>query len=272
MEKYARQRSSPANHAFVVPAYGLSPYLEQCLESLRLQTMPSSILITTSTPSPGLLQIAQRYDIEVRVNLAQGHGIGTDWNFALANAGAPWVTLAHQDDVYDQDYSSEVMAAIERHPDAVLVSTGYRELLGSAIRPRSLLLGIKRGLMELGFAGTERASSRWRKLNTLRFGCAIPCPSVAFNIERTGLRFSTALCNNLDWAAWIALAQRDGAFVYLRRALMSHRVHADSETSAGLMTGQRVAEDCLVLRGLWPEFIARLIARTYGIAYRSNRE
>ena len=39
-------------HTFVVCAYGESPYLEKCIDSLEKQTVKSRILIATSTPNP----------------------------------------------------------------------------------------------------------------------------------------------------------------------------------------------------------------------------
>ena len=38
-------------HVFAVCAYKDSPYLEQCIRSLKAQTVPSHIIICTSTPS-----------------------------------------------------------------------------------------------------------------------------------------------------------------------------------------------------------------------------
>ncbi len=84
---------------FVVPVYGKPVWLDRCLESLRTQTTPSPILITTSTPSAYLDEVARRGRVAIEVNPVCG-GIGADWNFALSRAATPWVTLAHQDDWY----------------------------------------------------------------------------------------------------------------------------------------------------------------------------
>ena len=39
------------NHTFAVCAYGESPYLTECLDSLLAQTVKSRILIATATPN-----------------------------------------------------------------------------------------------------------------------------------------------------------------------------------------------------------------------------
>ena len=70
-------------HAFVVPAYGQSPYLRDCLASLRAQTRPSPIVISTSTPSRWLADQAAEFGATL-VEHGPNRGIGHDWNQAIA--------------------------------------------------------------------------------------------------------------------------------------------------------------------------------------------
>lgn len=257
------------DHCFVVPAHGESPHLEECLRSLAAQTVPSRIIVTTSTPNPLISGLATRYAAALHVNDRQ-EGIGADWNFALGAADATWVTLAHQDDVYLPDFLAQCQHGIGHHPDALLALTDYAEIIEGRTRSRSTLLRIKRVLLELGFLGRSRTASRFLKTNTLRFGCAISCPTVTLNLGKANLRFRTDLKVDLDWAAWLELARQPGAFVYIRQPLMLHRVHPASETSGAIADGHRAREDADILRQLWPRFIADAIAATYRIAYRSN--
>lgn len=260
---------TPAEHCFVIPAYGESIHLEACLQSLDTQTIRTRTLIATSTPNRHIDSLAQRYNVPVRVNPSQG-GIGSDWNFALAAAEARWVTLAHQDDIYLPNFARHTLAGLSRHADAVLAFSGYGEIEGARERPTSTLVRIKQLLLELGFLGTSRASTRFFKTNSLRFGCAIACPAVTIDTT-TRLRFRTDLEVDLDWAAWLDLARNPGVFVYIREQLMLHRVHPDSETSNAISSGKRTAEDTAILRSLWPGFIADAIIASYKIAYRSNK-
>lgn len=257
-----------SDHCFVVPAYGQSPHLSACLQSLTSQSVKARILITTSTPNAHISGLARAFDIPLRVNSQGGGGIGADWNFALSQAPSAWLTLAHQDDVYFPQFSSRMREVIYRNPDAILAFSDYKEVEGEAPRKASRLLLIKKVLLELGFLGRSRVSSRFSKINTLRFGCAIPCPAVT--MRRDALLFDTSLKVDLDWAAWLALARDPGAFVYVRQSLMQHRVHPESETSDAISTGIRLAEDRAILESLWPTFIARAILASYRIAYQSN--
>ena len=64
-------------HSFAVCAYGDSPYLERCLRSLKAQTAPSELLICTSTPSPFISGLAEKYGIPLVVRDGTS-GIGAE--------------------------------------------------------------------------------------------------------------------------------------------------------------------------------------------------
>ena len=49
------------DHTWALCAYGESPYLEECIRSLERQTVRSRILISTSTPSPWLRDMAEKH-------------------------------------------------------------------------------------------------------------------------------------------------------------------------------------------------------------------
>ena len=110
-------------HAFVICAYGDSPYLESCVRSLLGQTMESDILCATSTPSAYIDGIMGKYGIPVAVRDGKSD-IQDDWNFALSQADAAFVTIAHQDDMYTRHYVEELWNAYEKWPDMTLFMTG----------------------------------------------------------------------------------------------------------------------------------------------------
>lgn len=257
-------------HSFVVPAYGLSPYLADCLASLKAQTLATSeIVVSTCTPSPELEALADSYGVRLAVHRGPG-GIANDWNAALGQATGDWVTIAHQDDLYHPSFCERTLEALERTPGALMAFTDYEELAEDGPRPRSLLLKIKRVLLEIGFLGRSVASSRLARTNALRFGCAIPCPSVTLR-GAAQIRFDPDFGVNLDWAAWLDLCGRKGSFVWVREVLMAHRIHEASETTQAIAAGRRAQEDERLLRRLWPAWIARMIVRSYNLAYASNK-
>ena len=52
-------------HTFVICAYQESEYLEECIRSLKNQTVRSKILLATSTPNPMIEGLAEKYHIPV---------------------------------------------------------------------------------------------------------------------------------------------------------------------------------------------------------------
>lgn len=257
-------------HTFVVPAFGFTGHLAQCLASLQAQSVGGSeILVVTSTPSAELSALVQAKGVPLVVHEGN-RGIAHDWNAAFERAGGDWVTLAHQDDIYHPRFCELTLRAIAGGQDALIAFTDYEELGPAGPRQRSTLLKIKRGLLELGFLGGNVARSRFAKTNALRFGCAIPCPAVTMRREAR-VRFDPSFGVNLDWAAWLDLCERPGSFVWVREVLMAHRIHEESETTQAIAAGRRAREDEQLLRRLWPAWIARMIVRSYGLAYASNK-
>ena len=109
------------DHNWMVCAYGESEYLEECLGSLLGQRVKSRVRICTSTPNEHILGIAEKYGIEVLVNRGEG-GISGDWNFALESGESELVTLAHQDDLYEESYVEEMLARMNRAKEPILTS------------------------------------------------------------------------------------------------------------------------------------------------------
>jgi len=198
-------------------------------------------------------------------------GIGADWNAALAQCYTPWCTLAHQDDTYDRRFASRMMEVGARYADTLIVFSDYAEVGPEGTPAQTSLPGVKRKLLWLGFLGREAIRSAAAKRRALRFGNAIACPTVMFHRRAlAGFAFREDLRVNLDWAAWLMLADRGGAFVRVREPLMRHRIHLASETTATFEDGTRPREDLLLLQSMWPDWIARAILLVYRSAYAAT--
>ncbi|HVE48999.1 MAG TPA: glycosyltransferase [Casimicrobiaceae bacterium] len=266
------EQFSALDHAFVVPAYGVSPYLSRCLESIAAQTYSgSAVLITTSTPSDGLDAIAASHGLTVRVNGHRG-GIGSDWNCALTATDARYVTLAHQDDAYRPQYLERVLAAITPVPDALIGFCDFDEVTDAGPRPLHVNLRLKRLLCERAFRGRHSIRDARDKRRLLAWGNPIGCPGVVFDRRNVpDFRFVEDMASNLDWEAWLRLAECSGAFVRVAEPLVTRRIHEESETSALIADRRRIVEDRAMFARMWPRPIAELIAAVYRSSYRANR-
>ncbi|MDD3796425.1 MAG: glycosyltransferase family A protein, partial [Lachnospiraceae bacterium] len=59
-------------HTFVICAYKKSPYLEACIQSLKKQTVPSDIIMVTSTPNEHISEMSVKYGIPLYISEGGG--------------------------------------------------------------------------------------------------------------------------------------------------------------------------------------------------------
>ena len=259
-----------ALHTFVICAYGESPYLGECADSLLAQTARSRILITTSTDNDHIRRVAAERGIEVRVS-GRKPDIAGDWNYALSQAQTPYVTIAHQDDLYEPAYAQTAVAMMEKRKKPLLFFSDYYELREEGITDKNLNLRIKK-LLLLPVAAPFLSGRRAFKRIILSIGNPICCPSVTYARENLPYAmFRTGMKSNIDWQAWAAAADMQGDFVYARTPLMQHRIHRESTTTELIESAGRTQEDLDMLKRFWPEPMARQINRLYRLAERSNR-
>lgn len=260
------------DHTFVIAAYEESPYLEDCILSLKAQTAQSHIVISTATPNSFIEQLATKHGIELRVNNAGVQGIAHDWNFALSQANTPLVTIAHQDDIYEPAYTENIISQMAKHaPDKVLIAfTDYTDLVNNQTRKLGLNALVKH-IMLMPFLFNLSISNQFLKKLILCFGDPICCPSVTFNkVALCNFLFSEDYQCVLDWFAWHQLAQREGAFLYISKKLIKHRIHALNATANQIKSGIRQQEERRIFELIWGKRIAGLLSRIYKLGHKDN--
>lgn len=260
-------------HSFVILGYKESPYLERCIVSLKAQRVPSDIILTTSTPNDHLFSLSEKYNIPYFVNKTPAARIGNDWNFALSKANTPLVTLAHQDDIYQDAFSQQVIYAYDRFKTKglQLVFTGYADLVGEEIKGFSWNALVKKILL-LPFRIKGALRNRFFKMSALALGDAICCPAVTLNMTYLmNFKFNEHYTCVLDWEAWYRLAQEEGYFIYLPEKLLLHRIHSGSETTVQIENGQRSKEEAAVLKKLWGNTFGAMLSWIYKLGHGGNR-
>ena len=131
------------NHTFVICAYKESKYLEECIKSVLNQKIKSNIILTTSTPNNYIDNLAKKYEIPVFINKGKS-GIGQDWNFGVSMAKTDYVTIAHQDDIYKENYLEEIIKKLEKEKDFIIAFTDYREIKNGKEIPLTTNLKLKK--------------------------------------------------------------------------------------------------------------------------------
>lgn len=256
---------------FAVLAYKDSPYLSECLESLKNQTIESNIHISTSTPSPYISDIAKKYGVELFVNEVRQGG-AADCNFSLRHVKTKYVTLTHQDDIYLPEYAEACLAAAEKFKNTLICFTNYSEIVDGKERPVNLSLRIKRFMLWVFMPFKNNIRSKFWKTKLLSMGNPISAPTVMFNLEKLpGFQYPLEFNNipqSLDWLTWHNMAKMEGRFVYVKKILLKRRLHPDTLTKRGLENNSRQIEDLEMFKKFWPGFIAKIIAKLYSKAYK----
>lgn len=257
------------SHVFVVCAYKSSPYLEECIQSLMKQSVPVKVILATSTPNEHIRRLCEKYQISYHVNEGKS-GLASDWNFAYKLAKADYVTLAHQDDLYEPDYAKTVISVMKKTKHPLIAFTDYYEYRGCQKVHDNRNLKIKR-LMLWPLNWPALQQSRFVRRRILSLGNPICCPSVTYarkNLPTT--LFQNDFASNTDWQTWEQLSKKSGSFIYIDEPLMSHRIHRESTTTEIIGDKRRQKEDIEILKKFWPEFIAKWIEKIYSKSEKSN--
>ncbi|MBO4862954.1 MAG: glycosyltransferase family 2 protein [Eubacterium sp.] len=269
-------------HTFVICAYGESPYIRECIESIMSQSVKSRVLLTTSTPNEYLEGLCIEFGIDYHIRNASP-SIGDDWNEAFRIAETEYVTIAHQDDIYEPEYTRKILSGATgakkyTNKEPVIIFTDYYELVNGEKRSGGLNLNIKKTLL-FPLRSIRLSDKKTIKRGSLRLGNSICCPSVTYNktyIEKLMSEdgrsdiFSTDYKSNLDWDAWEWLSSKEGVFVYIPKLLISHRIHSNSETSSVIEEGKRTNEDLVMFSRFWPRGIAGILTKVYRLSEKSN--
>lgn len=258
-----------SSHTFVICAYKESRYLEECVLSLLAQTYQSKIIVVTSTPNKWIEDIVEKYHLPYYVNEGE-KGIVQDWNFGYSKAETPFITLAHQDDIYEAEYVEKIMGVMSKSWRPLIGFCDYGEIRNGKKVINVKMLKIKR-FMLFPFRFIPFQKRKWIRRLILSLGDPICCPSVMF--EKSNLPepvFSVKFRANEDWQAWERLSHLKGSFIYINKPLMYHRIHEESETSIIIGTNDRTKEDYEMFCMFWPKPIAKMLTRLYAASQKSN--
>ena len=256
------------DHTFAVCAYKESPYLEECINSLLNQTLKSNIIVCTSTPSEYISSICEKYSLPLYINTGV-KGICGDWNFAVSKCNTKYYTIAHQDDVYTPEYLEYIMKKFSSSKLPIIAFSEYFEIREGERVYKNKLLKIKK-MMNFGFLLSKR--SKFVRRRILSLGNSVCCPAVSYNAEMTkDFLFDGNFKFVCDWDAWERLSKFKGDFLYIRKPLIGHRIHEESETTKLTDSGERAKEEYTMFRRFWPKFIAKAFAKPYAKAADSNK-
>lgn len=256
-------------HTFVVLAYKESKYLEECIKSVLNQEYKSKVVIATTTNNKFIKNLADKYKLEIIVG--KHTNIGGDFDFAINCGKTPLVTVAHQDDLYDYNYSKEIVKEYQKNNNASIIFSDYYEIRGKDKIYSNVNLTIKRILL-LPLRIKPLAKYKFIKRLILRFGNSICCPAVTFVKDNCPSQvYSSNYKCNVDWFAWEKLSKLNNSFIYNSQKLMGHRISIESTTTDIIENGIRTKEDYDIYCKFWPKWFAKIITGLYKNSEKSNK-
>ncbi len=254
------------NHTFAVCAYKESPYLEACVRSLIRQSVRTNIIMTTSTPCGHIQRIADIYRIPLYIRDGISD-IRDDWNFAYDQAETDWVTIAHQDDMYDRNYVKEFLNTISGYDQAAAFLSDYMPVRNGRIGPRDINSKIRRFLRK-PLKYKVLAKRRFFKKAVLALGNSICAPAVTYHKSLLGPSYFTSqLKFNIDWDTFLKLAQEKWPLAYAEKPLTFYRIHGKATSMEFIENHGRESEDAKMFQKFWPGWVADIIMHFYIKAY-----
>lgn len=257
-------------HTFAICAYNDSKYLEACIQSLIPQSGFSEIIMCTSTPNAHMEELGMKYNIPLYVRNGNSD-IQDDWNFACDQAKTPWVTVAHQDDVYDINYAKDILKAIEERPDAIVAFTDYQPIKHGEIST-DLNSKVKR-VIRLPMKSKKLANNKFFKKYMFGFGDSVICPCVAYHKELIqGEIFTSELKFALDWDTLVKFSYYDNPFIYVPKVLFYYRIHDDSTSKAYTDQNARKDDEMYMFRQFWPNWLIKIGYEIFKLSYRTYED
>ena len=250
-------------------AYKESPYLEDCVKSLVNQKIKCNIFISTSTPNKLISTIAKKYNLKLYVN-KKSNGYYDDFLFAYKKANTKYVTLCHQDDIYLENFTEEVLKKINKNNDNIIIFSNYYDYKNCITVKKSKLLFVKRFLnFPLKFKFFQK--SKFIRKRILSFGNPICSPTVTFNKDKVNEPvLKCPYRTSHDWYTWIGLCKNDGMFVYIKKPLLLRRINEQSETSLVIADNSKKNSDYEIFKLFWPDKIAKILSKIYSTSEKNN--
>ncbi len=236
-----------ALHTFVILAYGESDDLEECIKSVLNQSVKSNVFIASSTPNDFILDLASQYALGVMINENKSNK-GGDYNFAINSSDSTLITIAHQDDVYDRNYTKEIQQCYLKNKDAGIIFTDNYEISGDKKIKKSKRLFLMRFfLFPLSFSIFQKKKIfKVRALRRNKYICTSSVTFVKKNLKKD--LFPTDLVYDNDWQGLLDLAFDNTKFVYLPKKLIGYRVDNQNETT------EKKEEDMNIRKSLYPKW------------------
>lgn len=210
-----------------IPAYNAESTIGRTLDSIVIQDFPIyKIKVFDNKSTDNTIKIIQDYAlkfpyIELHIN---EENLGGEGNFTrcIQFAEGDYTALLHSDDLYEKDFISKSVAALEANPDSIATFCGAHEIDGNGV-----VIGERFYPPELQGRSVSIVSLTTLLSLSFKYSNFITCPSVVVKSwaysEKIKNWNGKVYKTSADLDVWIRLAEM-GSFLAIQDKLMHYRV------------------------------------------------
>ncbi|HTM12769.1 MAG TPA: glycosyltransferase family A protein [Bryobacteraceae bacterium] len=209
----------PPAVSVIIPAYNVTPFIGDALDSLRAQTFRDfeTIVVNDGCPdSSNLERVLEPYRGEIVYIRQENQGVAAARNAALRAARAPLVALLDPDDMWEPEYLEVQTGLLASNPEAGVACANVT-FIGETFFAGQTFLDLYPDRGEITFC------------RLLDQRCRIFSSVIARRelILRAGL-FDPALRSAEDLHLWLRLAHMGTRFIRNHQPLIRYRARPDS--------------------------------------------
>ncbi len=194
--------------SIVVTCHNYGRFLTEAIESALAQTYPRcEVIVVDDGSTDDSLEVANRYRDRVTV-IAQEHaGVERACNRALEETSGEYVTRLDADDIFEPTYVEELLARLNRTPDAAYAYCQPRTFGAQTGLHRTFPFSPFVMVLRTNFVNGSALTRRGRLL------------------AAGGYSEDLAEHANEDWDLWLKLLERGWRGTYVRKPLLRWRRH-----------------------------------------------
>ena len=139
--------------AVVVLNYNGRRLLDDCLDSLRRQTLPVDIIVADNGSSDGSLDFLRQQHADAQlIDLGRNHGFACGYNRALETVRHPWLVLLNNDATLAPNWTERLLDYAARQPQADILGGKLLFGAGSPAEPGGVLQSAGAAFTDAGTA------------------------------------------------------------------------------------------------------------------------
>jgi glycosyltransferase involved in cell wall biosynthesis len=236
--------------SIVMPLFNKGTFVHDAVCSILEQTFADfELIIIDDQSTDNSVEIISAFD-DSRIRFyanSRNMGQADSVNNGIERAVGEFITFAHGDDVWLNNFLSVNVALMEEHPEVNICHARAHYINENDFELRS-----SRTESEIihNVIGSAEVLKRLMK------GSHIVTPTV-FLRKGTFPYFNNRYVFSCDWDLWLRIAAAGNTFMFIDEPLIYYRVSAGNVTSTAMKTGVNIIEDYLTLASFfekWPEY------------------